>query len=103
MQAAHNLCAAAMDARILHEASQSDEALFSRLCPARDGKRTFAAIMVRRLEKLGIAKTDPDALSVEERSRFARRFYSSCFLTFCSSVYPFPKPGSLQSIPPFIC
>ena len=26
VQAAHNLCAAAMDARILHEASQSDEA-----------------------------------------------------------------------------
>mmetsp|Transcript_20565 Transcript_20565/g.46325 ORF Transcript_20565/g.46325 Transcript_20565/m.46325 type:complete len:656 (-) Transcript_20565:71-2038(-) len=82
VQAAHNLCAAAMDARILHEASQSDEALFSRLCPARDGKRTFAAIMVRRLEKLGIAKTDPDALSVEERSRFARLDFDVSSITW---------------------
>lgn len=28
--AAHNLCAAALDARILHEASQSDDKLFDR-------------------------------------------------------------------------
>lgn len=31
--AANNLLAAAIDARILHEATQSDDALFNRLCP----------------------------------------------------------------------
>jgi formyltetrahydrofolate synthetase len=31
--AAHNLCAAALDARMLHEASQSDEKLFDRWPP----------------------------------------------------------------------
>jgi len=32
--AANNLLAAAIDARIFHEATQSDAALFNRLCPA---------------------------------------------------------------------
>ena len=32
--AANNLLAAAIDARMFHEATQSDEALFNRLCPA---------------------------------------------------------------------
>lgn len=35
--AANNLLAAAIDTRIFHERSQTDEALFNRLCPA-DGK-----------------------------------------------------------------
>jgi hypothetical protein len=35
--AANNLLSAAIDTRIFHERSQSDEALFNRLCPA-DGK-----------------------------------------------------------------
>lgn len=49
---------------------QSDKALFGRLCPAgRDGKRTFAPVMLRRLRKLGIPKTDPDELTPEEQSR----------------------------------
>ena len=36
------------------------------------GKRTFAPVMKRRLDKLGISKTDPEELSTEERSAFAR-------------------------------
>lgn len=32
--AAHNLLAAAIDARMFHEKTQSDEALFNRLAPA---------------------------------------------------------------------
>ena len=31
--AANNLCAAALDARMFHERTQTDEALFNRLCP----------------------------------------------------------------------
>lgn len=71
--AANNLLAAAIDARILHESTQSDEKLFNALCPPdKDGKRKFTNSMLRRLKKLGIEKTDPDGLTPEERSRFAR-------------------------------
>lgn len=71
--AANNLLAAAIDTRIFHESTQSDEALFNRLCPQKkDGKRYFADIMYRRLEKLGINKTDPDELTEYERKRFVR-------------------------------
>jgi formyltetrahydrofolate synthetase len=71
--AANNLLAAAIDARMFHESSQKDEALFDRLCPAaKDGSRRFAPVMLRRLKKLGINKTDPNTLTPEERSRFAR-------------------------------
>ena len=71
--AANNLLAAAMDTRIFHEKTQSDEALFDRLCPPKkDGSRRFSPIMLRRLGKLGIGKTDPCDLTPEERRRFAR-------------------------------
>jgi formyltetrahydrofolate synthetase len=71
--AANNLLAAAIDTRWMHESQQKDEALFDRLCPAgKDGSRRFAPIMLRRLKKLGISKTNPNDLTPEERSRFAR-------------------------------
>jgi formyltetrahydrofolate synthetase len=71
--AANNLLAAAIDTRWFHEKSQSDEALFERLCPpAKDGSRRFSPVMLRRLRKLGISKTNPNELTPEERSRFAR-------------------------------
>jgi formyltetrahydrofolate synthetase len=71
--AANNLLAAAIDARILHEHTQTDESLFDRLCPpAKDGSRRFSPVMLRRLRKLGISGTDPNRLTPEERSRFAR-------------------------------
>ncbi|KAG9459827.1 hypothetical protein H6P81_004335 [Aristolochia fimbriata] len=71
--AANNLLAAAIDTRIFHEASQSDKALFNRLCPPnKDGKRSFADVMLRRLKKLGIEKTNPDDLTPEEVKKFAR-------------------------------
>jgi formyltetrahydrofolate synthetase len=71
--AAHNLCAAALDARMMHETTQDDEKLFNALCPAdKKGQRKFSPSMLRRLDKLGIKKTDPNALTPEERSRFAR-------------------------------
>jgi formyltetrahydrofolate synthetase len=71
--AANNLLAAAIDARMLHETEQSDESLFERLCPpAKDGSRRFSPVMLRRLRKLGISKTDPNELTPAERGRFAR-------------------------------
>ncbi len=71
--AANNLLAAALDARMFHESRQSDEALFRRLCPPdKDGNRSFSPSMLKRLQKLGINKTDPNDLTVAEISRFAR-------------------------------
>ncbi len=71
--AANNLLAAAIDTRMFHEASATDEQLFDRLTPrAKDGSRRFSPVMLRRLRKLGINKTNPDDLTPEERSRFAR-------------------------------
>jgi formyltetrahydrofolate synthetase len=71
--ASNNLLAAAIDTRIFHEESQTDEALFNRLCPpSKDGSRRFSPVMLRRLRNLGISKTDPNQLTAEERSRFAR-------------------------------
>ncbi len=71
--AANNLLAAAIDARIFHESQQDDVKLFNALCPpGKDGSRKFSPSMVRRIKKLGIDKTDPNELTPEERSRFAR-------------------------------
>jgi formyltetrahydrofolate synthetase len=71
--AANNLLAAAIDTRWMHESQQKDEALYDRLCPtAKDGSRRFSPVMLRRLKKLGISKTNPNDLTPEERSRFAR-------------------------------
>src|SRR5580700_361499 len=72
--AANNLLAAAIDTRMFHEKGvKDDQILFDRLCPAaKDGSRRFTGVMLRRLRKLGIDKTDPNTLTPEERSRFAR-------------------------------
>ena len=71
--AANNLVAAALDTRMYHESRQTDEALFRRLCPPdKTGKREFAPIMLRRLNKLGIKKTNPDDLTDEEVGKFVR-------------------------------
>jgi methylenetetrahydrofolate dehydrogenase (NADP+)/methenyltetrahydrofolate cyclohydrolase/formyltetrahydrofolate synthetase len=71
--AANNLLAAAIDTRMYHESRQTDEALFRRLCPtAKDGSRSFALPMLKRLTKLGIDKTDPNDLTDEEISKFVR-------------------------------
>jgi methylenetetrahydrofolate dehydrogenase (NADP+)/methenyltetrahydrofolate cyclohydrolase/formyltetrahydrofolate synthetase len=72
--AAHNLCAAALDARMMHEKNTpDDEKMFNALCPPdKKGNRKFSPSMLRRLKKLGINKTDPNGLTTEERSRFSR-------------------------------
>ncbi len=71
--AAHNLVAAAIDVRVMHEAGASDEVLFNRLCPAdKKGKRKFGRGLLGRLKKFGIEKTDPDELTPEERKKLCR-------------------------------
>jgi formyltetrahydrofolate synthetase len=67
--AANNLLAAAIDTRMFHEASQSDQALYRRLTD----KGEFSPVMKRRLTKLGIDATkSPNDLTEEEQSKFAR-------------------------------
>uniref|UniRef100_A0A8U7MDP2 formate--tetrahydrofolate ligase n=1 Tax=Corvus moneduloides TaxID=1196302 RepID=A0A8U7MDP2_CORMO len=70
--AANNLLAAAIDARILHENTQSDKSLYNRLVPVVNGMRGFSAIQLARLRRLGINKTDPETLTEEEISKFVR-------------------------------
>lgn len=69
---ANNLLAAAIDTRIFHENTQKDAALYKRLVPAKKGVRTFPISFQKRLQKLGINKTNPDDLTPEEVSRFVR-------------------------------
>ncbi|XP_074105525.1 pug C-1-tetrahydrofolate synthase, cytoplasmic [Cotesia typhae] len=69
---AHNLLAAQIDARYFHESTQTDKALYSRLVPTVKGIRTFSKIQLRRLEKLGINKTDPNSLTEDEITKFSR-------------------------------
>jgi len=44
--AANNLLAAQIDARMFHERTQSDTALYNRLVPKKDGIRTFSPVQV---------------------------------------------------------
>ncbi len=71
--AANNLLAAAIDARIFHESSQSDDALFRRLFPEdKKGKRKFGLGLLNRKNKLGIKTSDPNEMTSDEKSRFVR-------------------------------
>src|SRR5512134_1704740 len=66
--AAHNLMAAAIDARMLHERAQpDDEKLFNAFCPKdKKGKRYFAEAHLRRMKRLGLWADDPDQLTPEQ-------------------------------------
>ncbi|KAG7349371.1 formate-tetrahydrofolate ligase [Nitzschia inconspicua] len=79
--AANNLLAAAIDTRMFHEASQSDEALFRRLCPA--GK-PLSPVLKRRFDKLGIdiSSRSLEELTVEEKGRFARLDFDKDTITW---------------------
>ncbi|KAJ4939747.1 hypothetical protein JOQ06_029183 [Pogonophryne albipinna] len=70
--ASNNLVSAAIDARMFHESTQTDKALYNRLVPLIGGQRKFCPIQINRLRKLGIEKTDPSTLTEEEITRFAR-------------------------------
>lgn len=48
--AANNLLAAQIDARMFHESTQTDSALFNRLVPAKKGVRTFSKLQLNRLK-----------------------------------------------------
>ena len=48
--AANNLLSAAIEARMFHEETQKDAALFNRLVPEKKGRREFCPIQMRRLK-----------------------------------------------------
>lgn len=72
--AAHNLMAAAIDARIIHERhNDTDEKLFNAILPkGSDGKRKFPRGLLPRMKKLGIKVSDPEKLSEADRSALVR-------------------------------
>ncbi len=70
--AANNLLAAALDTRMFHEWRQSDEALFRRLFPVKNGQREVARGLRYRMEKLGITEDDLEDLTPEQRRRLVR-------------------------------
>ncbi|MCA9901198.1 MAG: formate--tetrahydrofolate ligase, partial [Anaerolineales bacterium] len=71
--AANNLLAAAIDVRMHHESYQDDTRLFNALFPEnKDGSRKISPVQIKRLQKLGIDKTDPNELTEAEISKFVR-------------------------------
>jgi len=54
--AANNLLAAQIEARMFHEGTQTDDALYKRLVPSKGGRREFAKIQLRRLKVGSIAE-----------------------------------------------
>jgi methylenetetrahydrofolate dehydrogenase (NADP+)/methenyltetrahydrofolate cyclohydrolase/formyltetrahydrofolate synthetase len=82
--AANNLMAAAIDARMFHEAQQpDDEKLFNAFCPKdKEGKRHFAEAHLRRMKRLGIEAADPDALTPEQKRAIFRLDIDPASLTW---------------------
>lgn len=73
ISAAQNLLCAAVDTRMFHEhTSKSISGFYKRLVPSKKGKRTFTPSMIKRLQKIGINKLNPDELNEEEIEKFAR-------------------------------
>ena len=82
--AANNLMAAAIDARMFHEAQQpDDEKLFNAFCPKdKQGQRHFAEAHLRRMQRLGLAASDPDALTPEQKRALFRLDIDPASLTW---------------------
>lgn len=80
--------AAAIDTRIFHESTQKDKALYNRLVPVVKGQREFAPSMLKRLQKLGIDKTDPSELTDAEINRFSRLGINPDSITWYPDSFP---------------
>jgi methylenetetrahydrofolate dehydrogenase (NADP+) / methenyltetrahydrofolate cyclohydrolase / formyltetrahydrofolate synthetase len=82
--AAHNLMAAAIDARMLHERAQpDDEKLFNAFCPKdKSGRRMFAEAHVRRMKRLGFSAADPEQLTPAQKRALFRLDIDPASLTW---------------------
>lgn len=85
--AANNLMAAQIDARMFHEATQKDQALYDRLVPTVNGVRTFSPIQLNRLKRLGIDNTDPSKLTAEQITSFSRLNIDSSTISWNRGKY----------------
>src|SRR3990172_7467084 len=65
---AHNLLAAAIDARIMHERNMSNKGLFKALFPQGE----WAPSLLRRARRLGIKAQSPSKMTSQERSSLVR-------------------------------
>ncbi len=65
---AHNLLAAAIDSRIMHERQLSDRGLFRALFP----KDEWTPSLLRRAQKLGIKARKPSEIGEEDREKLCR-------------------------------
>jgi formyltetrahydrofolate synthetase len=65
---AHNLLAAAIDSRIMHERHLSDKGLFKALFP----KDEWSVSLQRRAKKLGLKAKKPSDLTEEDRAKLCR-------------------------------
>ena len=73
--AANNLVAAAIDARVFHESTQSDAALIRRVLPEVAKGQPLCPVMARRAARLGLgdaAAADPASLGDADKVRLAR-------------------------------
>ena len=70
--AANNLIAAAIDARIFHEKTQTNEALYKRLVPNKNGVRKFCNLQLKRLKNLNITQENPKLLELDDIGKFVR-------------------------------
>jgi len=70
--AANNLLAAALDTRMFHEWRQTDEKLFNRLFPLKNGKRDVPRGFLKRMERLGIDPEHLDDLAPDQIRRLVR-------------------------------
>ncbi|CAL8312863.1 unnamed protein product [Lota lota] len=70
--ATNNLVAAAIDARMLHEATQSDKALYNRLVPLREWRPAILPHPDLQAAPAGPQQTDPGSLTAEEVRSFVR-------------------------------
>lgn len=86
--AAHNLIAAAIDARMFHESTQNDEDLFRRLVEKAGSKgASFTDAQRRRLQRLGLpSEVAPYDLTPEQRTRFARLDIDPKTITICRVI-----------------
>jgi methylenetetrahydrofolate dehydrogenase (NADP+) / methenyltetrahydrofolate cyclohydrolase / formyltetrahydrofolate synthetase len=82
--AAHNLMAAAIDARMLHEKeTPDDEKLFNAFCPKdKQGKRYFAEAHLRRMKRLGFWADDPEQLTLAQKRALFRLEIDPASLTW---------------------
>jgi formyltetrahydrofolate synthetase len=82
--AAHNLMAAAIDARMFHEREQpDDEKLANAFCPKdKQGQRHFAEAHLRRMKRLGIQADNPDQLTPEQKRALFRLDIDPASLTW---------------------